>query len=101
MSEFIEILSSQSKKDLDEFISKLEQGVESVNKINAAFKETKVPSGTKKVIDQTNKEIEKSNKLKTEAEKLDISLQRANERLNATRSKSGRELQKVRVEQTA
>ena len=70
MSEFIEVLSKEAKAELDAFIKQLNEGVKSVNQINAAFKKTKVPSSTNKEI---NKTVESTKKL-SQAQKKAVAL---------------------------
>jgi len=70
MSEFIEVLSKEAKAELDAFIKQLNEGVKSVNQINASFKKTKVPSSTNKEIKKT---VESTKKL-SQAQKKAVAL---------------------------
>ena len=100
MSEFIEVLSKEAKAELDAFIKQLNEGVKSVNQINASFKKTKVPSSTNKQIKKTTQSTKKLSAMQKESIRLSKALQTQKAKSAKASGIQAQGLQRLRFETT-
>ena len=95
MSEFIEVLSKESKQDIQKLIDQLQKVAKEVNTINSAFQGVKVPSQATKEINRTRTATNKLNAEQKEAQRLSRNLQAQKERLRRATGKEAQELQAI------
>lgn len=95
MSEFIEILSKESKADIDRLVKQLDEVAQKVNVINKSFEQVKLPSQASKEINNTKQATQQLTKAQDKARKTAKQLE-AQERKNQRERIKDLRLQKQR-----
>jgi len=98
MSEFIEVLSDQALKDIDQLINKIDKATKAQKDFNNEAKQYVTPSGASATTQKARRETQKLNEAQKESVRLSRALSRQKAKLEQAQGKVNRELIKLRYE---
>lgn len=98
MAEFIEVLSDQALKDIDQLINKIDKATKAQKDFNNEAKQYVTPSGASATTQKARRETQKLNEAQKESVRLSRALSRQKAKLEQAQGKVNRELIKLRYE---